>query len=429
MAETPQMASDMDAAPFSRESFLGENPASSFSPPRAYAGSSRTRSLFAKRLFGRSLFSEILLAGHLLVRHLLARLPLARFLLAIALLTSSLFASSLFAPALLAPAPLWAQAGSLEPYPQAGSLEPDPTEAADPAADFQNFVPPELTSLAALQIVNTVPKSPCPDEAMEISIGYLTGTGNAALDALLREDALSRAAAAEAAASWFYEGRPSDQACLASLENLESSEAPESQGNPERLDEEANIKPESFEDEVFTPGPPGDVALSYHKRVLTASSPSPEVISILYTIVRDYFMVNNPSFDYWSAAYHVEDGRLVSLGDVFPDREASLPLFWNLAARRFCETAGSAYGSPPVFYGYRGICPGPDSEEDLPLPEALISPDLTLPDLGFPLLTPEGLTLNLNPYQSWGVAMGPASIAITIAELEAMGANMSIWGR
>jgi hypothetical protein len=161
---------------------------------------------------------------------------------------------------------------------------------------------------------------------------------------------------------------------------------------------------------------------------LTASQPSQGVLSILYTVVRDYFLVNNPTFDYWSASYLVAEARLLALHDLFPARDASLPAFWNLAARKFCEAAGPPNRSLPVFYGYKGECPEPNSDEALPLPEALASPEPGLPDLGFPLLTPEGLTLHLNPYQSWGLAMGPVSVPITLDELKAMGANMALWG-
>jgi hypothetical protein len=273
---------------------------------------------------------------------------------------------------------------------------------------------------------------------MEISIAYLAGTPNPALDALLREDAVGRVSAAEAEAAWFYADRPMEGECLAIVPPEDGEEAiaaeaapPPGEVNledPPLLTPDLIIPPE-VEDEISTPGPPGDVALSFHKRVLEASEPSPGVLSILYTVVRDYFLVNNPSFDYWSAIYDVSEARLLTIDDLFPDRALSLPLFWNAAAQAFCQAAGSPGAALPAFYGYRGSCPGPDSEEPLELPEALRSSDLTLPDLGFPLLTPEGLVLHLNPYQGWGLAMGPAKVTIGIGALREMGANMALWGR
>ena len=98
-------------------------------------------------------------------------------------------------------------------------------------------------------------------------------------------------------------------------------------------------------------------------------------------------------------------------------------------ARRFCALSGDPDASLPVFYGYRGPCPGPSDQEPLPLPEPLLSQDLSLPDLGFPVLVPEGLILHLNPYQSWGLAMGPASVSVDLVELADMGASMALWGR
>lgn len=310
---------------------------------------------------------------------------------------------------IIAPANLRAQSEALP-----GSLEPDPGQAVEITSEFRNTLPSGLAHLIALEIKTSVLKSPCPDEAMEISVSYLAGTGNPALDALLREDALGRVAAAEAEAAWFYADRPQDQPCLADL--------------PAEETVELTPPGDNYEEEP-TPGLQGDVALSYHKRVLEVSQPSPGKISILYTIIRDYFLVNNPGFDYWSASYDVAEARLLALDDLFPDRALGLPKFWNAAARGFCAAAQGPSPSLPSFYGYRGPCPEPGAEEELPLPEALSSPDATLPDLGFPLFTPEGLTLHLNPYQGWGVAMGPISINIGLTELKDMGASMSIWGQ
>jgi hypothetical protein len=161
---------------------------------------------------------------------------------------------------------------------------------------------------------------------------------------------------------------------------------------------------------------------SEFKLTFKADAPSPGYLSVLYEEFSFPAGAAHPNTELYSATYIIAEGRTMDLVDLFPDVKKSTPLFWAYLGPKWCALKK---GTVPSFYG-SGECPA----NGVPtLPEAYKGDDLILPDLGNPVLTPQGLTLNLGAYEAWSHADGPQTLTIPLAELVKIGADPKIWAQ
>ncbi|MDR1314431.1 MAG: hypothetical protein LBQ12_12260 [Deltaproteobacteria bacterium] len=111
------------------------------------------------------------------------------------------------------------------------------------------------------------------------------------------------------------------------------------------------------------------------------------------------------------------DGREIAVSDLFMNQARSLPLFWERIARDSCV----GHDTVPYLYG------GGQCGTSLPLPDPLKPGGETLDSLGGAVLTPLGLTINLDPYMAWSFGEGPFTLDIPKNDLIAMGASPGLW--
>jgi hypothetical protein len=112
------------------------------------------------------------------------------------------------------------------------------------------------------------------------------------------------------------------------------------------------------------------------------------------------------------------DGKELAASDLFGDPSVSIPHFW---AKIFREGCSGGKASAPSFYG-SPVC----SDAVPPLPY-MLTPDATLDGMGHALLTPQGLTVSLDPYEAWSWAEGQFVLEISKEDLAGMGADTGFW--
>jgi hypothetical protein len=123
-----------------------------------------------------------------------------------------------------------------------------------------------------------------------------------------------------------------------------------------------------------------------------------------------------------SVTYDLRSGEPIELWDLFADPALAVPALWAFMAKGWCEQ--SPQGNLPSVYGlpdYQCQAGSP------PLPEALKAAKTPFSALGKVLLAPEGLTIELDPYDAWSYADGPAWLDIPKDVLLGLGADKTIW--
>ncbi|MDR1308998.1 MAG: hypothetical protein LBL95_03730 [Deltaproteobacteria bacterium] len=100
----------------------------------------------------------------------------------------------------------------------------------------------------------------------------------------------------------------------------------------------------------------------------------------------------------------------------------AIPRLWDYMAKGWCVV--SPHGTLPSFYEL------PDSKRlsgNPPLPRALRAARVPFSALGKVILTPEGMTVSLDPYEGWSFADGPSSLDIPRNVLLRLGADRGLW--
>ncbi|MDR1050269.1 MAG: hypothetical protein LBP95_04155 [Deltaproteobacteria bacterium] len=154
-----------------------------------------------------------------------------------------------------------------------------------------------------------------------------------------------------------------------------------------------------------------------------ASSPSADYVSILRTDFVSTAGAAHPSTDYSARSYKVSEARQLDLRDVFPDLDASLPKLWARLVADWCSTYES--GTIPSYYNVEDAhtC----SSKNVPPPESFSGANPPLTAVGFALLTPEGLTLNLGEYGGQSRVDGNPDLRLPKDFLIGIGARAEIW--
>ncbi|MDR1870891.1 MAG: DUF4163 domain-containing protein [Deltaproteobacteria bacterium] len=151
-----------------------------------------------------------------------------------------------------------------------------------------------------------------------------------------------------------------------------------------------------------------------------AFSPSPGYLSVLYDNYTFYAGAAHGYQYYHAETYLIGHGRAMTLTDLFPDLKKSLPLLWKKLSLLWC---GKQIGQLPSFYG-EASCP---ANGQTPLPNRLRKPDLTLDDLGHPVLTPQGLAFHLGSDECFSHGDGDQNVLIPKESLLTLGVRPGIW--
>ncbi|MDR1110490.1 MAG: hypothetical protein LBP92_07320 [Deltaproteobacteria bacterium] len=236
---------------------------------------------------------------------------------------------------------------------------------------------PELPNLGFVTLRGTFPDPQCPALSNSVGLAYPIGIG-------ARE--LERALGAEARAS-FSE--------LAGNEN--------------------GFCPEPGEE--FPSSRTSETRVSF-----TARAPGRNHLSILTTTYAFGIGAAHGGSFSEAVTYDLRTGERLELWDLFADPAEAVPRLWDYVAKGWCVV--SPQGTLPSFYEL------PDSKcfsGNHPLPKALGAARAPFSALGKVILTPEGMTVSLDPYEGWSFADGPSSLDIPRNVLLRLGADRELW--
>lgn len=118
--------------------------------------------------------------------------------------------------------------------------------------------------------------------------------------------------------------------------------------------------------------------------------------------------------------FDLKTGKRVTLADLFPDAEKSVPLYWDYVYGAWCSENG--YKFPLHYQPAEGDCMAEDP--DNPRNYEGVK---TIDDLGRLVFTNKGATIVLGPYESGSYATGERYLDIPKDELLKMGASAKIW--
>jgi hypothetical protein len=119
------------------------------------------------------------------------------------------------------------------------------------------------------------------------------------------------------------------------------------------------------------------------------------------------------------------NGSPMTVNDLFPkDTRSSLQKFYTYLHKAICSPPSPYWeqGTMPSFYGSTPCKGSPNNNA-----KKFASQVKNLSDIGNPVFTELGLTINLVPYDGWSWAAGPVSFDIPSKEMVSMGANPSNW--
>lgn len=156
-------------------------------------------------------------------------------------------------------------------------------------------------------------------------------------------------------------------------------------------------------------------------RTFEIHRPSANYVSVLFTDYRDTGGAH-PNTSYEGNTYSLQSGQPMSLLDLFPQPQESLPKYWEMVYKRWCENVGNKF---PLHYRNPEPCGQPDSATN----PNTYSWAADLADLGRLIFTPQGLSLVLGPYESGSHASGTVVMDFSREEMLAIGAAPSVWGQ
>jgi hypothetical protein len=163
------------------------------------------------------------------------------------------------------------------------------------------------------------------------------------------------------------------------------------------------------------------------QRTFKAYSPSPSVLSVVYTVFQSSPWAAHPSTSFEAVNFNLAENRKLTLNDVFPPEAKDgqvLEAVWAEAAKGWC--AYNDHHTLPYFYQIDDddLCKAP---EKAPLPAALAADRSSFQALGNAYLTSEGMVLALSADDGWSYAEGPSELKISKEALVKLGAKASIW--
>lgn len=236
-----------------------------------------------------------------------------------------------------------------------------------------------LPSLGSASVALTWTNPACPKAKVELKSSRPVGTGDGLLDAIL---ALELAKDVQAIRGSWFSGW--------------------TEGDCDQADADS----------------PGESS-----RTFEAHSPSPGILSILYTLFESYPFAAHPNTNFEAFNYYLKEGRELRLSDILPDFY-DWGALWAEVAKGWCSY--NDYHSIPSFYGLSqdvSWC----EQKQVPVPPAIAANSFDLAAWGHAYVTADGLALQLGPYEGWSYADGPSSLTIPKAFLIKLGADPAIW--
>ncbi|MDR2460205.1 MAG: hypothetical protein LBE38_05420 [Deltaproteobacteria bacterium] len=149
----------------------------------------------------------------------------------------------------------------------------------------------------------------------------------------------------------------------------------------------------------------------------TITKASKDYLSMFFTTIT-FFGGNQDTTEYLVMNFK-KDGYVMDLSDLFPDKERSLPLYFDLVYSITCK---AGFDTTPSYFG---------SEEcgGRPNGQTYLSNNInTIASLGNLSFNPEGATIHLESYNCWTRLDGSFDFQLSKADLIAIGANPAIWG-
>lgn len=156
-------------------------------------------------------------------------------------------------------------------------------------------------------------------------------------------------------------------------------------------------------------------------RIFEIYKPSANYVSILYS---DYSETGgaHPATVYDGVTYNLATGQPMTIMELFPQPQQSVPKYWEMIYQRWCENAGYKF---PLHYQKSEPCDQPDNQSN-PNTFAWAS---SLADLGRLVFTPHGVSMVLGPYESDSNASGTVVMDFSRDEMIAIGASPAVWGQ
>lgn len=147
--------------------------------------------------------------------------------------------------------------------------------------------------------------------------------------------------------------------------------------------------------------------------------PSARFVSVLFT-EDSYTGGAHGNLDFQVFNFDLENDRPMTLNDLFPGPEESVPAYWGRVYAEWCRLRGVNF---PLHF---------KSEEKCRPEAALQTPDEfqeigDLEDLGRLIFTPLGATILLGPYESGSYASGSQALDLPKETLLEIGANPALW--
>jgi len=157
------------------------------------------------------------------------------------------------------------------------------------------------------------------------------------------------------------------------------------------------------------------------EKTFAVHTPSPGFASILFT-EESYTGGAHGNLDFDVLNFNLKNDRPMTLADLFPRPEKSVPRYWAQVYAEWCRTRGVKF---PLHFKT-------ETEEKCRPGEVLQPPDEfkkvdDLEDLGRLIFTSQGATLLLGPYESGSYASGPQALDLPKEMLLEMGGNAAVW--
>ena len=146
---------------------------------------------------------------------------------------------------------------------------------------------------------------------------------------------------------------------------------------------------------------------------------SPRFVSVLFT-EESYTGGAHGNLDFSVLNFDLENDRPMTLTDLFPSPEKSLPAYWGHVYAEWCRNRGVNF---PLHFKTEEKC---QPEESLQTPDEFQEAG-QLEDLGRLIFTSLGATLLLGPYESGSYASGSQALDLPKEMLMEIGANPAIW--
>ncbi|MDR1608027.1 MAG: RsiV family protein [Deltaproteobacteria bacterium] len=276
-----------------------------------------------------------------------------------------------------------------DPYSRDGFYTPNNEEKKESRRDGPgNTIAPNLPKLIIKEVSRVDAAPLCPKYTAKTTVYYPAGTGAEWLDNLLAKEAKSTLSKTKPIFLEAFEGFGGEgqEICLNSKKVLQ------------------------FE----------------ARRVFDAYSPKPGIISFLFTANIDTGG-NHPSTEFTVATFNLKTGRELTVKDLFPNPEKSLPQFWEYIVDGTCAFAEGIFGGGatlPAKYG-----DAPCERETVPDPPRSFLKAKQLAELGNVTLTKDGLFIYLDPYECWGYVAGSVTVSYEISDLLEIGASPNLWAK